>query len=249
MDLHSFALLIALFSLIVVLSHFLEGITGFGSTALSMPFLTVLLGIDVAKPLLTLYTLILTLYVLARAHRDIDWKSFGRMMGVLVIALPIGIWLYNVLPQKPLLALLAVFMILVSVRGLLTAFGVLRQRVAMREGPALLLVFLGGIMHGAFSSGGPLIILYATERIKDKSRFRATMCMVWLTLNTLILVQMALGGQLTSEMLGMSLWGLPALVVGTLLGDLMHKRISGRVFLKLTYFVLLLSGVFMLVKL
>ena len=110
-------------------------------------------------------------------------------------------------------------------------------------------MFLGGIFHGAFSSGGPLIIIYATEKIKDKSAFRATMCMVWLAMNVLLLTQMAFAGQLGADVWKTALWGLPALVVGTVLGDWAHHRIRDTVFTKLTYGILLLSGVFMVVNL
>lgn len=244
-----FWLMLVLFGLITVAAHFLEGITGFGSTALSMPFLTILLGVEVAKPVLTLYTLLLCLYILIRAYRDIDWKSYARMMCMLVLGLPIGIAIYNYLPQRLLLGLLAAFMIIVSVRGLLYAFGIIKQSKPLSEWIALILVFLGGIMHGAFSSGGPLIIIYATEKMRDKSRFRATMCMIWLTLNTVILLQMGLSSQLTAEAGKFSLWGLPCLIAGTLLGDWAHRRIQDKIFTKLTFGILLLSGIFIAVKL
>ncbi len=238
----------SLFFFIVVIAHFLEGVTGFGSTALSMPFLTILLGIHIAKPVLALYTLLLCIYILARSIKNVDWRTFGKMMAAMIIGLPIGIFLYNQLPKKPLLILLSVFMIVVSVRGLLYNFGILKQGKKPKEILSLILVFLGGIMHGAFASGGPLIIIYATGKIPEKSRFRATMCMVWLTLNTVLLAQMAFSNQLTQEVGSTSLWGLPFLIGGTLLGDWAHKHIKDTFFTKLTFGILLASGIFMAIS-
>lgn len=242
-------LIILLFGLVVFVSHVLEGITGFGSTALSLPFVAVMLGIGVAKPVLMLYTMPLCIFILCKTWRCIQWRHFARMMGMLALGLPLGILLYDWLPQKPLLGLLAAFMVVVSVRGLLLAFGVLKQKRAMRDGVALAMVFLGGIIHGAFSSGGPLVILYSAEKIPDKTQFRATMCAIWLTLNIVLLAQIGFAGQLSSEVWRMGLWGAPFLVAGTLLGDWLHSKVKAELFTKLTYAILLVSGVFMAVNL
>ena len=240
-----FPLMLALFSLIVLVSHLLEGITGFGSTALSLPFVTLMLGIEVARPVLMLYTLLLCLYILPQSRGQVDWKSYGTMLGLIALGLPFGVLLYTRLPRQLLLGLLAAFMIVVAVRGLLQAFGTKKQVRPMPGWLLGVLIFLGGIIHGAFSSGGPLVIVYATEKIKDKSRFRATMCMVWLTLNILLLGQMAFAGELGAAVWEMSLWGLPALIAGALLGNIAHKKLDADLFTKVTYAALLLAGLFM----
>ena len=235
-------LIFTLFALIVAGAHVLEGITGFGSTALSMPFLTLLVGVQLAKPVLTIYTLLLCVYILAREYRRVDLRVFGKMAVCLLTGLTVGVAAYSRLPQDLLLAALAVFMIAVSLRGLLQTSGAVRAGKPVRGRVGLLLVFLGGILHGAFASGGPLIVIYSADALPGKSTFRATMCLVWLTLNTILLAQMGVAGELTSEVWGLSARGLPFLVAGTLLGDAAHKRVSARKFTLLMYAMLLLSG-------
>lgn len=235
---------LTLFFAIVLVSHVLEGITGFGSTALSIPFLSVLLGVEVAKPILILYTPLLCLYVLARGWRQVAWRQFAVMAGVAALGLPLGLLLYSRLPRRALLALLGLFMVAVSLRGLLSAVGLLGAKRAPKTGFLLGGLFCGGVIQGAFASGGPLIILYATEKIPDKGAFRATMCMVWLALNSVLLAQAGFAGQLTAEVWRLALWGFPFLLAGTLLGDFFHKRVSQALFTKLVYAALLVSGVF-----
>ncbi len=234
----------ALFFVIVVLAHILEGITGFGSTALSIVFLSLLFGIEVARPVLMLYTMLLCVYILARAWRYVDWRQFGIMIGLMSAGIPVGILVYNRLPKALLLGALAVFMVLISIRGLLVAFGVLRRREP-KLWPLLAALFAGGVIQGAFSSGGPLIVLYSTEKIPEKSRFRATMCMIWLVVDIALMLQLALAKQLPPAVWTAALYGLPALAVGTVLGDLAHKKLRQDLFLKITYAVLLVSGIFM----
>ena len=71
------------------------------------------------------------------------------------------------------------------------------------------------------------------------------MCMVWLATSLLLLGQMAFARQLGADVWKTALWGLPALVLGTLLGDWAHHHIKDTIFTKLTYAILLLSAVFM----
>jgi uncharacterized membrane protein YfcA len=54
--------------------------------------------------------------------------------------------------------------------------------------PYYLILVVGGMVHGAFASGGPLVVLYASKTLTDKGSFRATLCLLWTTLNTLLLI-------------------------------------------------------------
>lgn len=238
------------FFLIVTLSHVLEGITGFGSTALSLPLLAALMGIALVKPVLMLYVILLCVYILAKSRKAVDWRHYGKMICMMALGVPIGILLYARLPEKPLLGILAAFTVIVSARGLVRAFGFFDksggktgQSPKMKRLPALALVWLGGVIHGAFASGGPLVIIYAAENIESKGGFRATMCMIWLTVNTIMIAQMGWRGELTGQMWNLFLWGLPFLALGTYLGDRLHGKINETVFLRLTYGVLLVSGI------
>ena len=234
-----------LFGLVVLVSYTLEGITGFGASVISMPFLSVLVGVGVAKPVLAGYTTLLCLFVLARYHKSVGWACYRALLPPLAVGLPLGILLYNRLPSALLLGLLAAFTLVVAARGLLLGFGVLKPGRPLSAAAGRLLVFGGGVMHGAFASGGPLIILYVGQRVTEKTAFRATMCMVWLTLNTVLLLQMGLAGQIGAATLRQALAGLPFLAAGVLAGERLHHKLNAATFTRLNYAVLLCAGLFM----
>ena len=110
---------IILFGLVVLLAHFLEGITGFGCTVLALPFCIMLTGIKTAKPVLTVCGLLLCLYVVIVSYKDILWKQYLRIMIFVGLGLPIGMWIFNKFPENVLKNILAVFMIVISIRGLI----------------------------------------------------------------------------------------------------------------------------------
>lgn len=232
----------ALLMVIVVISHLLEGITGFGSTALSMPFMSMLVPVYLAKPFLTIYTLLLCAYILIRHHRHIRWAAFKKMAFWLLLGLPVGMAAYAYLPQRLFMWCLAVFTIVVAVRGLGISLKLLRPQKELPAAAEKTLLLLGGILHGAFAFGGPVIVICTTRTIQDKDQFRATMCLVWLMLNSILLLQMGVMGQLTADVFGLCLKGLPFLIASTLLADAVQKKVKAAVFTGITFSMLLLSG-------
>lgn len=247
---------IVLFGTVVLFTHFMEGITGFGCTVLALPFCIALVGINIAVPVLIVLAWLLCLYIVVIDYKHIIWKEYIRIVGFLILGLPIGMWLFSSLPEGILKRLLGIFMIIVAIRGLYMAFGPkakdtgneanVQKTTKAKEYLLNLVLFFGGIIHGAFSSGGPFVIIYAAQALPNKSNFRATLCTVWLTLNFIMIINNIRQGIMTGPTLELILWTLPFLVTGMVLGNYAHNNINGDVFKKLVYVVLLLSGVFML---
>ena len=48
---------------------------------------------------------------------------------------------------------------------------------------------LGGIAHGLFGTGGPMIVYVARRRLADKLAFRSTLAVLWLALNAALLTK------------------------------------------------------------
>ena len=107
------------------------------------------------------------------------------------------------------------------------------------------ILFIGGCIHGAFTSGGPLVIIYAAEKLKNKSNFRSTLCMVWVTLNTIIVAQSFIKGDITPEVTKLLLYTLPFLIIGAILGNYAHHKIKDTIFSKMVYIILFISAMFM----
>lgn len=247
-------LTIVLFGLVVLITHFLEGITGFGCTVLALPFCIALVGIKTAVPTLVILAWILSLYIAIIAFKDIVLKELEKILCFVGLGLPVGMILFSYLPEGILKKILAVFMIFVSIRGLYVSFkktsiSSINQVNQLNKHTNYLLsfiLFLGGIIHGAFGSGGPFVVIYATKALPKKNNFRATLCALWFVLNSIIITKNTVSGVINGEVVKLLLCTLPFLVVGMLLGNIAHHKIKDTIFTKIVYAVLLLSGVFML---
>ena len=112
----------------------------------------------------------------------------------------------------------------------------------------ILVLILGGFVHGIFASGGPLIVIYSCRELPDKSSFRATMSALWLVLNSALLISFLVSHQVRPADYQTALILLPALVIGILVGEILHHKVNEFIFKIVIQFILLLTGVFMLIR-
>ncbi len=237
--------IILLFGIVVFMTHFLEGITGFGCTVLALPFAIMLVGIKTAVPTLVFLALLLALYIVIIDQKQIIWKEFFRIVTFVGAGVPVGIFLFSYLPEGVLKKILALFMIFVSARGLYVSCKPHTKKINLPAPIMNVILFIGGCIHGAFSSGGPLVVIYATKALPNKNNFRATLCMLWVSLNTVIVAQNMIRGVMTFAVWKLLLFTLPFLIAGAILGNWAHHRIKDIYFTQIVYGVLFISGFFM----
>lgn len=237
-----------LVGLIIFVTHTLEAITGFGCTVLAFPFVIFLMDdLERAKIVLSILAWALAAYFAVAKFKSINWKQFGIILLLAGLGLPIGILLFKSLDAELLKKILGVFIIVSAAVQLFRCYSPDKGNRKMPAIVGYLFLFAGGIVHGAFAVGGPLIVLYSAGKLPDKSQFRATMCLLWTTLNTILILQYIWEGSLTVKVGEDLLFLFPFLIAGIVVGELIHKKVSELLFRKLIFSSLLLVGVAMVV--
>ena len=242
--------LLVLSGLVIMVTNAIEGVTGFGSTVIALPFLNLTVGLHDAVQMLCFFGWLVPIYIVSRSWRHIKWNEFGRILLYCAPGVPLGMLLFDVLPSEILCAILGLFMIYVSITGwksmkCLTCMPV--PAVAKRSKLLKFFLFCGGVIQGAFGTGGPFIVIYATKALPEKSLFRVTLSLLWLTINSSRLAVWAAKGELSN----LNLWKMilicfPFWIAGILAGDYLHHRVSERNFKYGVYALLGISGVVML---
>jgi uncharacterized membrane protein YfcA len=240
--------------LVVLITHTLEAITGFGCTALAMPFVTALLGIQMGVKSLTVIAWLLAVYIVIRNHKDINFKQFFIICSGMLLGLPVGMYIFRTFNNENLKIFLAIFICIVSVYQLVMMF-INKEDQSKEDVKPLnrlqkvlyfVLLFFGGIVHGIFSSGGPIVVLYAKQQLKDKKSFRATLCLLWATLNTIIIATYFIEGSFDATTAIVTAELIPFLLAGIFFGNILHEKVNERVFSFLVFSMLLITGLFML---
>lgn len=236
---------ILLGGLIVCATHILEAITGFGASVLAIPFLSGLFGVKTAVQVISILTWFFTLAIALKNIRFIVWKQYFILVGFMLAGLPMGMYLYRSQESNTLYLLLATFIVLTSLTQLFRTIKRWEERSSIGVFSYLLLIG-GGIIHGIFSSGGPLIIFYAKKALPEKGSFRATLCLLWASLNTIIIGTYFVERSLGKQTITMTAIMVPFIVAGYFIGEHIHNKINERKFSILVFSMLLLTGIFML---
>lgn len=236
---------VLLLGLVVLLTHGLETVTGFGCTVLALPFACLLLDVKEAVVVLSVLAWLLALYIVTTKFRKIRFREYGVIVGLVGLGLPIGMYFFHHAPTGLLKRMLGGFVVAVSVWELARSF---RGRGMVDRIPERVLhglLFVGGIVHGTFASGGPLVVLYATRKLRDKGEFRATLCLLWATLNTVLMVSFVATGKITAAAGWRVAALVPFLAAAIAAGELIHDRVNEAIFRRIVFGALLVSGAVM----
>ena len=229
-----------LFILIIFISNIIQTITGFAGTVLAMPLSLKLEGADTAKPVLNLVAMVVCVYIVATHFKDIDWKHF------LIILLSVGAgfgagFAIELIPMdtKILLYIYASLVIVIAIAFFFIDF----EKVNLPKWLMIIFLFLGGIMHKLYVSGGPFVVIYALHELKDKNKFRATLSLLWIILNSMLFTTHMVNGLFTAHVWILFGIGAGATILSLVIGSLIAPKLSKKVFMKITCVLLLISGV------
>lgn len=238
-----------LFLIVVFLSNVIQCITGFAGTVLAMPFSVMLVGFETARPVLNVLGLLASVYVLSVSFKSLNKKEFLKISAVMVLGILGGIFIKDALSAYSS-ALYKILGILVIFFALLNAYSFYSKKSGSKMPVPLqyAVLILSGLVHGVFVCGGPLLVTYASSKMKDKDEFRSTLSAVWIFLNGIIAVSDIFGGAFTVSVIKISCLSVIVLIFALILGNLVYKKMSRKAFLNLTYVLMVISGISLLVK-
>jgi uncharacterized membrane protein YfcA len=99
-----------------------------------------------------------------------------------------------------------------------------------------------GVIHGLFSSGGPLLVWAIGRAPIEKSVFRATLSTLWVLLASALTAAYAWNGRVGRESLAATASLLPVLAVSYAAGQWAHQRLDETRFRTAVYLLLLAAG-------
>jgi uncharacterized protein len=229
-----------------------EATLGFGATVITVALGSFVLPIDALLPAFVPLNVFLSLYLTVRYARDVDTRLlFRRVVPFMALGLPVGVYLLRSLSGPGAKRAFGAFVVVLSAVELVRAFRRTSEEAPARApSPVLdsLLLLLGGVVHGAFATGGPMAVYVAGHALPDKTRFRSTLSALWLVLNLFLVASYAVVGSLTAERAKLTAsLGLP-LLAGMAVGEWAHRRFSGPAFRTAIFVLLAIAGSIMLVR-
>jgi len=230
---------IAGFIAVMLLAQVVGGVAAYGSSILALPALVWLTGdVKWASTVLILCATSQNFHLAYANRASIDRPTVRALLGWIAVGLPIGVLVANWLPQKGLMWALAVVLV---VSGLLPFLAPRREKPGSKLGAGLL-TLLGGVIHGAFATGGGPVTVAMRMTVPEKNAFRATMFAFWAIVNVVVIALFAVSGRVTWDSLLWGLGSIPVVVVGNFWGQRLAQRLSQRQFEVVVSVLLVLAG-------
>jgi len=235
----------ALLAAIVFLSFGIEAALGFGCNVLALTMAVHFYPLDTLLPVLVGLNLLVSAYIVLRHRRAIDWPVLlRRVLPLMLLGLPAGMLLLYAGSGGALKLGFGVFVVGLSLIELVRLLIARRSAAPVRPLPtwqAVIVLLGGGLMHGLYASGGPMAVYFSSRALPDKGAFRATLSLLWLLLNLILMVGYVVRGMVTWETARLWALLLPALALGIVGGEWLHNKVDAWTF-RLLIFALLLAG-------
>lgn len=226
-------------------ASFISGLSGFGFGLVAMAILPLLVGVKLASAFVSFCALAIFGALTIPLRKHIAWKALLPLFVGLALGIPIGVYGLVNLPETLLLKLLAGFIL--TYVGF-TLFVRPRVHFHMDRRWGYLAGFIGGIISGALSAGGPPIIMYCDSLNLGKKGFKATLQIIFVLMVLYKIPLFYISGLLTGELWRTLLYYSPFVAVGTVIGVLLFQRLSDTWFRRVVLFLLTAFAVLMFVK-
>lgn len=236
-----------LFFVVVLLTNIIQCITGFAGTVLAMPFSLMLVGFDTAKPILNILGIVASIGVVATNRKGFNKKEFLKIIGIMLVGMALGF----VITKTISINADVLYKILGCVVLAFVVIGIINSKAKDKSIPnaiMLLVLICAGLVHGMFVCGGPLLVIYASDKLKDRQEFRVTVSSVWIVLNSIIMFSDIKAGYFNPRLFVLLGISVAILFLALWIGNLIFKKMNRKVFMIVTYVLMAISGISLLVK-
>jgi hypothetical protein len=240
---------VVFYALILLGAFAVRSAAGFGAGLIAIPMLALILPVSTAVSVASVLTTLTSVGQVSRQWRQVAWRQFVIIFFYSMVGIGLGLYFIKFLDEDLMRHGLGIFMILYSLYALYstdTAYYVPpRWHGPIGAGVGI----LGGLCSALFGAGaGPIYVVYFDILRLEKAVFRATMSAVVLLGGAARIAGYESYGFYGPSTLGLLAVGLPAVVVGSWLGDKVVYRLSARAFSRLVAGIMLLSGITLLIR-
>jgi uncharacterized membrane protein YfcA len=229
---------------VIFLATLIRSTFGFGEALVAVPLLSLLIPVEVAVPLATLFSITVAAIVVVHDWHKIHFQSAGWLMISTLFGIPLGLWLLTAVAEWVVKAILAVVIIGFSLYCLVrrSPYQLKNDRLAWVFG------FGAGILGGAYGMNGPPLVVYGSLRHWSPEQFRATLQGYFLPASLLGMCGYWMTGLWTRPVTRYYLWSLPLTVAAVFLGRFINQRLRSGAFLRSIYIGLFCIGTVLLIQ-
>lgn len=226
---------------IVLIASLLQASTGYGFSIIGTPFLLLIYPVHTAIQINIILSIFLSAFMIFHIRKEVDRSLLGKLMIGSVAGLIAGIFIYLHANTQ---------ILKISVGGLILFLTILlickltikrSQRMDYTTGG------ISGLLTTSIGVPGPPLLLYFSGTSMDKVTLRSTTLAYYLFVYSASLAMQIYFGGTNKIIWTHALYALPSLLIGIYLGQALFKWISQETFRKITYVILIFTGLYLVV--
>ncbi len=231
-------------ALVLLFAVSVQSALGFGAALLSLSIGSLFCPLSELLPVVVPLALLLSVYIAVRYWRFANSRLLVfELLPRMVLGLGLAQLLAPLIDGPSLRYLLGFVVVLAACRGLLSALTGRVIAASPKSRKARLAMIFAGLVHGLVATGGPGLVYATSAAGLDRRSFRSTLAMVWIVLNGVMVSRFVAIGSLGGDEARSIGTLIPVLVMGTLLGEFLHARVSEHVFRVVVLGLLAIAGV------
>jgi uncharacterized membrane protein YfcA len=207
---------------ILLVAALTQGFLGFGFGIVAMTGLTLSRDLLHAAGLVNVSGILVTGSVLLALRRDILWRPALRIAPWILVGVVVGVSALDSLDRELMVRTLGVTIIAISLWNLRSASPSSGES-SLWDGLAGL---IGGLLAGAFNTGGPPIVAHLYRRPDPPQAIKATIQLVFLTMGLIRLPTASAQGLMTAAIWTEAALAAPFALGGLLSGIWLGRRVS-----------------------
>jgi len=205
----------------------------------AMALLPSMVGIQTATPLVALVAVTIEFFLLVRYRRALNLRVVLPIIFAAVVGVPLGIWGLSVIEETVILPILGVLIIGYALYALFKIKLPELINPAWAYGTGL----IAGMLGGAYNVSGPPVIVYGDCKRWPRAEFKGNLQGFFLITSLFVAIGHAVGGNLSSEVVTLYVWAIPAMALGILTGTFLDRFLDPDVFRKVVLVLLIVLGV------
>ncbi len=235
--------LILIVLLVAVAAAWINGFLGFGFGIVSMGLLTLSRDVLFATAFVNLMVLLVELSILMPLWRRIQWRLIGPLVFFGLIGLVAGVELVISIDPQIMRRVLGITIILFALWSWLDPRqGHVSRYWSIPSGLAF------GTLSGAFNTGGPPLVAYVYRHPLSPDQLKATLQFLFFSVTVVRIPIIFYKGLFTEAVIQSSLYVFPFVILATLLGLWMARRVSPERFRKTAWAAFAMMGIWLAIS-
>lgn len=230
---------------VIIVAYTVFGLSGFGSTVISVPLLAHWLPVSYLVPLMALLDCLSAASIGTKGREHVSKEELKRLMPFMFVGFALGVTVLVGVPDRHLRVALGIFAAAIGINSILNP--VVTRTVSRLW--SIPVGVVGGAVATIFGAGGPIYAVYLSARLRDKNQIRSTVSTLISVSAFSRAVMYAISGLLVHLQILLGMLALaPFAWIGLKIGSRIHVGLTQQQMRRVVGGVLVITGISLVVR-